>query len=63
MSYLTRKGWISCREIKGENKGRPLKMYKLIVPVSEIISSIEREKEIEAANTLNLIKKFREYVS
>jgi predicted transcriptional regulator len=63
MTYLAGKGWVSCREIRGKNKGRPVKSYQLALPVIEIISSIEQEKTMKATNTLNLIKKFREYVT
>jgi predicted transcriptional regulator len=63
MRYLAGKGWVSCRENRGGNKGRPVKIYQLAVPVSEIINSIEQEKMMKARDTLNLIKRFREYVT
>jgi predicted transcriptional regulator len=63
ISQLAERGWVSSREIRGENRGRPVKIYQLALPVTEIISNIEHEKRIEVTNTLNLIKKFRESVA
>ncbi len=45
MNYLRkRRGWILCEEIKkNEGKGRPVKMYRLSLPMGEIVDTLERE--------------------
>lgn len=45
MRYLIKKkGWVEYREVKDNGgKGRPMKYYKLIVPMDSIISSIEEQ--------------------
>ena len=44
MKYLSKRKWISQREYKKENaKGRPVKLYKLKLPMSDIITIIEKE--------------------
>jgi predicted transcriptional regulator len=63
MGYLLDRKWVSCRESKSESKGRPVKIYKLSCPISEIMDGIEKEKKKEATNQLNLIKKLRDYIS
>jgi predicted transcriptional regulator len=63
MGHLLDRKWVTCRESKSESKGRPVKIYKLSSPISEIMDSIEKEKKKEATNQLNLIKKLRDYIS
>ena len=45
MNYLRkRRGWVLCEEIKkNEGKGRPVKMYRLALPMGEIVETLERE--------------------
>jgi predicted transcriptional regulator len=45
MNFLIKKkGWVDYREVKANGgKGRPMKYYKLIVPMDSIISSIEEQ--------------------
>ena len=44
MAAMMEKKWVESRESKAENKGRPVKIYKMAVPVSEIMDTIEKEK-------------------
>jgi predicted transcriptional regulator len=37
-------GWIAERDMKREGKGRPMKMYKLTMPIDEIIGHYEEIK-------------------
>ena len=59
MSYLMEQGWIRSRENKAENKGRPVKIYELAKPITEILDSIEKKKQKEANNQLTLVQKLR----
>jgi|SRR5208283_105580 len=63
MHYLMDQGWISCRESKTDSKGRPVKIYKLSKPISEIMDSFEKEREDRAHNQLAMIKKLRDFIS
>jgi predicted transcriptional regulator len=62
MHYLMDQGWITCRESKAENKGRPVKIYKLAKPIADIMDSIEKETENKAKNQLALIRKLRNFI-
>ena len=63
MAALMEKKWVESRESKAENKGRPVKIYKLAVPVGEIMDTIEKEKRSEANNQLKMIQKLRDYIT
>ena len=60
MGVLLARGWISTREIRTENKGRPVKKYLLSRPFLEIIDSIETEKVTELDHQLSLIRSIRD---
>lgn len=62
VKYLSDRGWIECWQIPSEKKGHFLKKYKLTVPVTEIIASIEKQKKNEAFTKMELIKKIWNYV-
>lgn len=62
MAALTEQKWVENREIKAENKGRPVKIYRLSSPFSEIVDAIEREKREEANTQLSLIQEIRNYI-
>ena len=50
MRYLQRNNWIEIREEKiSEGKGRPTKLYSLIVPMNQIINVFE-EKILEESS-------------
>jgi predicted transcriptional regulator len=63
MAFMIEQKWVESRETKAENKGRPVKIYKLALPITEIMDIIEKEKKEEATNQLNLIQKLRDYIS
>jgi Predicted transcriptional regulator len=63
MAFMIEQKWVESRETKAENKGRPVKIYKLALPISEIMDIIEKEKKEEANNQLNLIRQLRDYIS
>ena len=50
MHYLMEQGWISSRESKAESKGRPVKIYELAKPITDILDTIEKENKAKANN-------------
>jgi predicted transcriptional regulator len=62
MAAMIGQEWVENREIKAENKGRPVKIYRLSQPFSEIIDSIEKEKREQANVQLSLIQQIRNYL-
>jgi len=63
MATMMEQKWVESRENKAENKGRPVKIYKLALPISEIMDNIERDKRAEANNQLKMIKQLRDYIT
>ena len=59
MRELRTYGWLEEREIKKEGKGRPMKVYKLAVPMNEIVLHLEEKTKKEAEKTLYNIKKLK----
>lgn len=62
MHYLMEKNCIRMYDSEAESKGRPLKIYELVKPLSEIIDSIDEEKRKETTRQLQLIQKLRHHV-
>jgi len=62
MRYLMEQGWTKSRESKAESKGRPFKIYELAKTITDIMDSIEKEREREANHQLQLIQKLRNYI-
>ena len=60
MRTLRQNNWIDERDVKAEGKGRPMKIYKLRVPIQEIIQHYEEEKNSEAAETMQAIQRLKE---
>jgi predicted transcriptional regulator len=56
-------GWISEHEVKGNGKGRSLKIYALRATIEEIIEHYEAEKNQESARTIEAIQKLKELSS
>ena len=63
MRTLREKGWVAEHEIKGDGKGRPLKIYALRSTIDEIIGYYEAEKSQEAAQTIEAIQRLKELSS
>jgi len=64
MRFLTTEvNWVKSRESRAESKGRPVKIYELARPITEIMDSIEKDKKREAKTQLDLIQKLREYIA
>ncbi|HPW11410.1 MAG TPA: MarR family transcriptional regulator [Methanoregulaceae archaeon] len=62
MAAMIDQNWVENREIKAENKGRPVKIYRLSRPIGEITDSIEKEKREEANLQLSIIQQIRTYI-
>jgi len=60
MRTMRQNNWVNEREIKTEEKGRPMKVYKLSVPIEEIIKHYEEEKNNEAAKTMQAIQRLKD---
>ncbi len=60
MRYLRENNWVQIREEKKtEGKGRPVKLYRLITPLEEIIRSIEQRVILESQSVLENIEKLK----
>ena len=63
MRYLCEHNWVSMREEKKtKGKGRPMKLYKLVVPLDDIISAIEEEILMEKKRVLENIRRLKKFV-
>ena len=60
MRTLRNINWIEERDVKTEGKGRPIKVYKLNVPIEEIIKHYEEEKNSESAQAMESFQRLRE---
>ena len=60
MRTLRQNNWIDERDVKAEGKGRPTKVYKLRVPIQEIIHHYEMEKNSETAKTMQAIQRLKD---
>ena len=63
MRTLRQNNWVNEREIKGDGKGRPMKIYKLSVPIEEIIKHYEDVKNSESTLAMESIQKLREMIA
>ena len=60
MNYLTENNWVDVEELKKkQGKGRPIKVYSLIVPMNEIIETIEKKVLSENKILLENIEKLK----
>lgn len=46
-SYLIERGWMVYSKLKREGKGRPMHLYRLAMPMREIVREIVRERTRE----------------
>jgi len=60
MRYLRENNWIDIREEKkSKGKGRPIKLYRLTVPMDRIVSKIEEEIIAESRLVLRNIERLK----
>lgn len=62
MNYLKKQGWIRSLQNKPISRGRPVKIYELAKPMTEIMNAIEKEEIKKAHNQLQLIQKLRDCI-
>ena len=60
MRVLREKGWIAEREVKKEGRGRPMKLYRLTVPIDDIIGHYEEMKRNESSRAMQSIQRLKE---
>ena len=63
MRTLRQNNWVTERDVKTEGKGRPMKIYKLGVPIEEIIKHCEEVKNSESAQAMKSILRLKEMIS
>jgi len=63
MRTLRNINWIEERDVRTEGKGRPMKVYKLSVPIGEIIKHYEEEKNSEATQNMKSIQRLKEMIT
>ncbi|TFH51147.1 MAG: ArsR family transcriptional regulator [Methanothrix sp.] len=63
MRTLRQNNWVNEREIKAKRKGRSTIIYKLSVPIVEIIQHYEEVKNSETAKTMQAIQRLKELSS
>jgi len=60
MHTMRQNNWATEREVQTERKGLPRKIYKLNVPIEEIIKHYEDVKNSEAARSMQAIQKLKD---
>jgi predicted transcriptional regulator len=60
MRTMRQNNWVTERDVRTEGKGRPMKVYKLGVPIEEIIKHYEEEKNSEATQNMKSIQKLKD---
>ena len=60
MRTMRENDWVTERDAKTEGKGRPMKIYKLGIPLEKIIEYYEGEKNSESARAMEAIQRLRE---
>ena len=60
MRTLRNNNWVEEKEIKTEGKGRPMRIYKLGVPLESIIQHFQEESNRESAQAMLSIQKLKQ---
>ena len=60
MRTLRQNNWVEEHDVKVGGKGRPMKVYKLGVPIEEIIKHYEEEKNSEATRSMQAIQRLKD---
>jgi predicted transcriptional regulator len=60
MRTLRQNNWVEENDIKKEGKGRPMKVYKIGVPIDSIIHHYEEESNRESAHAMMSIQRLKE---
>ena len=62
INYLSKRKWARVSNLITENKGRPVKLYKLSMTLDEIVDEIEIEKKEEFEHQIGLFKETRDLI-
>jgi len=62
MRELKEQEWVTYRESKTENKGRPVKIYSVALGLSEITNILEQKKRQEAESQILMINRMRKCI-
>ncbi|MDH7594024.1 MAG: ArsR family transcriptional regulator [Methanomicrobiales archaeon] len=62
LKWLIQTGWVESREGRAEGKGRPVKMFRLVRTMAEVIGMIEQEKVRDAEHQRVLLARLKEIV-
>ncbi len=57
---LRKRNWVTKRDLKKEGKGRPVHYYRLAIPFSQIIESIEAQENERVEKIHENLKKMKE---
>ena len=60
MRTLRQNNWVEEHDVKLDGKGRPMKVYKLSVPIEKIIKHYEEQKNSEAARSMQAIQRLKD---
>ena len=60
MRTLRQNNWVEEHDVKLDGKGRPMKIYKLSVPIEKIIKHYEEQKNSEAARSMQAIQRLKD---
>ena len=60
MRTLHENNWVEERDVKVGGKGRPMRIYKLGVPIGEIIKHYEEQKKSEDARSMQAIQRLKD---
>ena len=63
MRTLRNNNWIEERDVKVGGKGRSMKVYKLNVPIGEIIKHYEEQKNSESAQATQAIQRLKKMIT
>ncbi len=63
INYLRKRGWVKINSLLTENKGRPVKIYTLHMPIQEILTQIENEKSEDFQQYIDLLNQARTIIS
>jgi predicted transcriptional regulator len=59
IKFMSKQSWINVRTAKKSGKGRPMKVFSLMVQVDEIISYYEDKVYKESQATISTVKKLK----
>ncbi|MBR1369901.1 ArsR family transcriptional regulator [Methanocalculus chunghsingensis] len=62
MRELKEQEWVTFRESKTENKGRPVKIYSIALGLAEITNILEQKKRQEAESQISMINRMRKCI-